>query len=124
MPLCIAAGCVPISSNLRMSLSCDFAAGMSATCLDAVFAHIQHAGAHRRRQPLVQAGAVVVAIDFVNLNGTCAKACAPSTMLMMLCCRARAQISLMGNICPVMKQTCEHVNDLGLRRDVVAIELH
>ena len=47
---------------------------------DLLAPHVEEAGADRRQQPLVQAGAVVVAAEIRALNGKCAKACAPSTI--------------------------------------------
>ena len=63
----VAAGCVPISSNLRMS-SWQLRRGrrQRPQILDQRPAHVEEAGADRRQQPLVQAGAVVVALEIAQ----------------------------------------------------------
>ena len=65
----VAAGDVPISSNLRMSLSLR----SGAACSGQVFAmrslpDVEESGAGRRQQPLVQAGAVVVHLEVAQLE--------------------------------------------------------
>ena len=65
--LWFAAGCVPISSNLRMSSRLRRGGRLQRPELrDVLAAHVEEAGADRREQPLVQARAVVVAAEIAR----------------------------------------------------------
>ena len=65
---------MPISSNLRMSSSCRCVGGHQRPgARDARLADVQEAGADRRVRPLVQADAVIVAIEVGDLEGEVAE---------------------------------------------------
>jgi hypothetical protein len=98
--LWFAAGCVPISSNLRMLSDLLAAPASAATPWRCSRAARREAGADRRQHPLVQRAAVEVAFGS-DLEREVAKACAPSTIVWMPRARAIRAMSRTGNSCPV-----------------------
>ena len=69
MAALVAAGLVPISSNLRMSLSLPLGRRLQRPGRrDAIAPHVEEAGAGRREQPLVQADAVVIHLEVAQLE--------------------------------------------------------
>ena len=97
----LAAGCVPISSNLRMSSGLRRRRRQRPQRLDQRPAHVEEPGADRRQQPLVQAGAVVVALEIADGEREVGEGVRAVDDGAMPRARAIRQIARTGKICPV-----------------------